>query len=132
MTNEIFVLLMAFQVKHLLADYYWQVAYMYENKGAKTGWIEPLMMHAGVHAATTLVVLGGFFMWNGVVHTAEHKFILMLAVLFDFVTHFWIDRLKATRKSKIDESQFWVNLGLDQFAHHVVGILIVLAVARLV
>ena len=123
MTTTVLILLLAFQLKHFLAYYPLQFSYMYMNKGAKTGWVTPLSHHAAVHTLLTLLILGSYAVYTG----QENELDLTIAylALFDFVTHFVIDRVKATRTSKPDESQFWINLGLDQFAHHIVGIIIV-------
>jgi len=128
MTLEIFALLIGFQIKHLLADYYWQFPYMYLNKGAKSGWIEPLTLHALVHAGITLIILSIFFMILDVSPTFEHKAIIYVASLYDFASHFIIDRWKATRGTKPDEAKFWTDLGIDQMLHHVVGIIIIYGV----
>jgi len=128
MTLDIFILLIAFQIKHLLADYYWQFPYMYLNKGAKSGWFEPLLLHAGVHAGTTSMIISVYFIWNEVTPTLEHKLLLFGVVVFDLVTHFVTDRWKATRGHSPDESIFWTDLGIDQMVHHIVGIIIVFGI----
>lgn len=128
MTLDIFALLIIFQIKHLVADYYWQFPYMYLNKGAKSGWLEPLAMHAGVHAGLTALILSGFFHYFGAEPSAINKGVIFGAVVFDFVTHFITDRWKATRGVGPDTSEFWTNLGVDQFVHHVVGIIIIFGV----
>ena len=114
---EIFVLLIAFQVKHLVADYYLQLPFMYEGKGKSTNWTLPLTSHVMIHATITFTIaiifvsIQGFSIW-----------LPFIAFSLDFTTHFIIDRWKATRRSQIDESQFWYNLGIDQMLHHLVGI----------
>jgi len=128
MTLDIFILLIAFQIKHLLADYYWQFPYMYLNKGAKHGWFEPLLMHAGVHAGMTALLVGAYFNINGITGTFEHKLLLLVIVLFDLVSHFITDRWKATRGHLPNESIFWTDLGIDQMVHHIVGIIIVFGI----
>lgn len=125
MIITLLVLLIAFQIKHLMADYYWQFPYMYLNKGAKTGWLEPLALHAGVHAGLTAMILTIWFSVISLEPTLEHKVLLFSMVVFDFITHFVTDRWKATRGRKPDESKFWTDLGIDQFVHHVVGIIII-------
>lgn len=51
------ILLIAFQIKHLIADYYLQFEYMYKNKGQVTGWFGPLKDHATIHAAGTGIIV---------------------------------------------------------------------------
>ena len=115
MTIEtIFLLLLAFQVKHFIADYPLQFPYMYENKGKLSGWVKPLRDHALVHATFT------FFMTVGFVGIS-----MALALsAFDFITHFLTDRWKAKAGGNCNESaSFWINLGIDQMIHHTVGII---------
>lgn len=122
---EVFILLIAFQIKHFLADYPLQYPYMYENKGQKTGWFSPLRDHAGIHALMTLFIAVVYFVEVSPEMLAREAFaVIALVVLFDFTTHFWIDRWKATRGVGPDKSSFWIYLGLDQMYHHLVGIAI--------
>ena len=58
--------------------------------------------------------------------------LLCVAVLLagiDGFSHFVIDRLKAHPdiggKYTVAEKQFWNNIGLDQMAHHVVGLFLI-------
>jgi len=128
MSTELLLLLVIFQIKHLVADYYLQFPYMYENKGKKafSDWFEPLTFHAGTHALITFtIVLVYYFTVQKV-----SPFVLSLAPMFDYVTHFVIDRWKATRGHHPGESMFWIELGIDQMLHHIVGILIVLAIIQ--
>jgi len=121
MTTNVLLLLLAFQIKHLIADYYLQFPYMYQNKGAKTRWFIPLFDHVAIHAIMTFAIVGSYAIYT-------HKMSIMVVpevVLFDFVTHFVTDRWKATRGVGPDTSAFWTHLGIDQMIHHVVGILIV-------
>ena len=126
MTTEVLVLLLAFQVKHLIADYYLQFPYMYENKGKPIGWLKPLIDHSLVHAGLSILIVaiyGTITLPN--VEPAYSYALIICVFLFDFVTHFITDRWKATRKGGPDTSGFWKNLGIDQMIHHTVGILIV-------
>jgi len=110
------MLLVAFQLKHLIADYYLQYPFMYENKGKATGWLIPLSMHSFTHASIVVTIAG----FAGA--TLE---LALIAALIDFGTHFAIDRWKATQPEVPDTSKFWTNLGIDQMLHHLVGIGIV-------
>jgi len=118
MATDVFVLLVLFQFKHLIADYYLQFPYMYENKGKESGWVRPLFDHAFVHTLMTFVIVA-FFVPITLLYLAP------LAAIFDFTTHFVTDRWKATRGVGPDTSKFWTNLGIDQMVHHLVGIIIV-------
>lgn len=114
----IFILLAIFQIKHFLADYLLQNKYML-NKFKLDGWILPLSAHAGIHALFTFSIIT-------VIISLQLGIIL---ALFDFVSHFIIDRIKASPnilgKFKPDQKAFWITLGLDQMAHHFVHYLII-------
>ena len=79
-------------------------------------YIAPLAVHSAVHAAGTLL-LCFLLQWP------------LWFVLLDFVSHFIIDRLKASPEIlgrwKPNSKYFWWALGLDQFAHHMVGIFMI-------
>ena len=81
----------------------------------------PLMAHCGVHFVGTFFILICFGL--GI------KFVLILSA-FDFVTHFFIDRVKASPKMlgvfKTDQREFWLCLGADQFGHHIIHYTIIL------
>ncbi len=120
-----FILLMIFQFKHLLADYYWQTPRMYLNKGQPTGWFWPLTEHAGLHALFTGMIAFGFLTYYTHFTITDIQIISVVLAAFDFGTHFLTDRWKATRGRKPDQAQFWIDLGWDQMVHHIVGIIIV-------
>jgi hypothetical protein len=140
-------LLIAFQVKHLLADYFLQTPWMLGK--FKPGWdfLGPLAAHCGVHAFATLIIF-----W---LVRADLWLALSLAAL-DFTLHFLMDRVKASPRMlgrwkpltaaemleaqqvvQAEESygvcswersnardrlrgntRFWWSLGFDQFFHH--------------
>ena len=56
MVEQIFILLLAFQVKHFLCDYPLQTQFML-GKFKDTDWVLPLSQHCFVHAAGTMLVL---------------------------------------------------------------------------
>ena len=105
------LLLVAFQIKHLLADYFLQGHYMLGK--FRPGWdfFLPLAAHAGVHGAMTL----------GIVWYFDPAFWWLAAV--DAVVHFLMDRIKAGprwlgRFSDKTKPAFWWCLGADQMIHH--------------
>lgn len=97
MVTQIFILLIVFQIKHLLADYFLQGEY-HLGKFLAKGWVRPLASHCCTHAVFTYGVAvvfllccgpgGTWFVWYGVPVAAG------LAAL-DFVLHFVMDRFKA-------------------------------------
>ncbi len=128
MNFEILILLLTFQFKHLIADYYLQFPYMYENKGKPFNWVKPLVDHSLTHAIGTFIIITLFILYKNTAITSNLAtiiFTIMMLTFFDFSTHFITDRIKATRKATPDTSQFWYNLGIDQMIHHTVGILII-------
>lgn len=116
--TEIFLLLILFQIKHFVADYPLQGAYML-GKFKREGWVLPLAAHCGVHAVFTFVIATVF---------AGVK-LAVVAAAIDFVLHFTMDRLKASPdmmgRFKPDNSKFWYALGFDQMVHHVTHYLII-------
>ena len=106
----IFILLIAFQLKHFICDYPLQNTYML-GKLRATNWVLPLAAHAAVHATATFLIAIWFSL-----HLA-----IILAIT-DFILHFTIDRLKASPnyggRFKPDQPYFWWTLGADQMAHH--------------
>ena len=124
MSPDILVLLMIFQVKHLIADFFLQFPYMYKNKGKTTGWVKPLAMHAFVHMSFTFFIVSMYCIYANVPPEIGAGIVWGL-MLFDFCTHFIIDRWKATRKGGPDTERFWYYLGIDQGLHQVVMILMV-------
>ena len=120
--EAIFIFLFAFQIKHLIIDFYLQTPYMYENKGQKTGWIEPLLLHSVYHAVGTYLLI---LVWHLYTQN-DMTFYMGYAIAgIDLVSHFIVDRWKATQPEKPDTTKFWTNLGWDQFWHHTFGLIIV-------
>jgi len=118
----IFQLLVIFQIKHFLADFPLQTEYMLGKFNAKD-WELPLFTHAAVHALMTFGIVMYFL---GNVEIAAGMMML------DLVTHFTIDRVKASPymfgKYKPDEKIFWLALGADQFLHHITHYIIIFTI----
>ena len=119
----IFALLIAYQVKHFIADFPLQREYML--KKTRPGWdfLLPLVTHCFVHALGTLFIC----LW-----LAPQIWWLSLV---DFLVHFIIDRLKSGprylgRFNNPAQSSFWVVLGLDQMAHHITHIYFVFFIVQ--
>lgn len=120
--GDIWLLLLAFQLKHWLCDYPLQRQWML-RKGAATGWARPLAAHAAVHAAGTFLI-GVAYGYS----TIAFGIIVLLSVL-DGAVHFVVDRIKAAPtlggRWKPDRPYFWWALGADQAAHHVMNYVII-------
>jgi hypothetical protein len=119
-------LLVAFQVKHFVADYPLQGRYMLGKFREDWSFVLPLLAHVGVHA------LGTFFIacWFGVAQA-------IALALFDASIHFVMDRIKASKRylgrfkpltadtapmataaQWRQNDRFWWSLGFDQGVHH--------------
>jgi hypothetical protein len=106
----------AWQIKHFLCDFPLQNKYMLGKFKPFPDFIMPLLWHCFVNACGTAILV---FMFNWPIWF----------ITLDLVSHFIIDRLKASPKIggrfKPDQSIFWHILGLDQLAHSLIGILMV-------
>jgi len=85
---DIAFLLVLFQLKHWVADYPLQNEYMLQ-KFLDVGWKRPLAAHAACHAAFTAAITVGM---------GAPPFAVVLLSIFDFSTHFLVDRFKASSK----------------------------------
>lgn len=117
LTNA-FLLLIVFQIKHFLADFPLQFPYMLRK--FRPGWdfVLPLTTHCLVHGALTLII----------VLCVDWK--LWWLAVFDFVTHFVMDRLKSGprylgRFKDSTSTGYWVAFGFDQMVHHLTHMLII-------
>lgn len=119
----LWTLLIAFLVKHFLADFPLQTAYML-GKSKRAGWAVPLLAHSTVHGALTLAIL----------LTAGAGWLAVALAAAEVATHFGIDRLKAHPDlgGRWNPSQppFWWALGADQLAHGLCYLAIVWEVTR--
>ena len=105
--------MVAFAVKHVIADFVLQTSWMATGKDAKTGWALPLLVHCAIHgvlAIAVLLVLAPRFWFLG---------------LADFALHLIIDRAKgfcvSTFNVTMDHQWFWWLIGIDQALHHLTG-----------
>lgn len=116
----IYTLLVLFQIKHFIADFPLQTYFPFMmGKFKEKDWVLPLLSHAGVHFVFTFIIA---------IYFVNFDLALFLAVT-DMITHFYIDRLKASPKLlgrwKIDEPMFWNTIGFDQMLHHLTHYLII-------
>ncbi|MCH9673582.1 MAG: DUF3307 domain-containing protein [Gammaproteobacteria bacterium] len=107
----IFILLVAFQVKHFIADFPLQREYMLRKTLPGWSFLAPLTVHCGVHAAGTLAI----------VLCVDPSKSWLAAV--DFVLHFVMDRIKASprylgRFNDLSRPAYWNCFGIDQMVHH--------------
>lgn len=106
--------------KHIIFDYFLQAIWMIRDKatyGAFGG-----LVHAGLHGLGTLAVLLFF---------TPTLFALLLG-LADAIAHYHIDYIKSNWMRKTNPSHnshaYWVAHGLDQYAHIMtyIGIVLIL------
>lgn len=106
----LFTLLVAFQIKHYLADYPLQGRYMLGKFDAGWSFFFPLMAHSVVHGLMTFCLL---------LFVAPH---LWWLALVDILAHFMMDRVKAAPhylgRWTHQEQPYWLVLGFDQMFHH--------------
>jgi hypothetical protein len=119
----IFFLLIAFQLKHFLADYPLQMNAYMQGKFNREGWVMPLLSHVAVHGFFTLLICLVFVpVWLAVVLSVA-----------DMTIHFVMDRIKASpdllgRYKDKDQPAYWNTLGLDQAVHHLTHYGIILTI----
>ena len=121
MESEALVLVILFNVKHVLGDFVLQSSNMAIGKG-KENWefVSPLSFHCLVHVILSAIVIVLFM---------DVKYLWFLPT--EFVVHFFIDRLKSGPKyggrfSMTKEPRFfWLLFGLDQFLHQCTYILFI-------
>lgn len=112
MLNQLLLVLLLFQIKHLVADFVLQSAYILNNRkvyGHPGG-----LLHVAIHLAgslASLLVIGG---------NSQTIVILLLA---EAVIHYHIDwfkdNLAAARSWTPKDAEFWYLLGFDQFLHQI-------------
>jgi hypothetical protein len=116
-------LYLCFHLKHWLCDYPLQRPWMVSGKGAQQHWALPLLAHAAVHAAGTLLIVG----------IAAPS--LWWLALIDGAIHFTVDRIKASPalggRWNPSQSAFWWALGADQAAHHLTHFGLIMAILLL-
>ncbi|HEV7376315.1 MAG TPA: hypothetical protein VGN95_16490 [Pyrinomonadaceae bacterium] len=119
--QTLFFLLAIYQLKHWLADYRFQTAYMLRKGAGGFDWILPLTAHASVHAFLTLLIVAGAAVGR-ILAGSSYPLLWVALPFFDFLIHFVVDRIKAAPslggRWQPSQPQFWRALGADQMAHH--------------
>lgn len=105
-------LIVLLQVKHLIADFMLQSAWIVRNKG--TYGHPGGMCHAVIHAVFSLPVL---------LMTPLQGIVILWFCVAEFAIHYHIDwskeRLVRRMGATPSEWRFWAMFGADQFAHQV-------------
>lgn len=106
--------ILLFTVKHYVADFLIQTAWIASGKEARQGWALPLLVHAAGHAGLTL----------GIVLAVQPRLWWLAAI--DLVVHVGIDRSKSLFGRWGDwtpqDARYWWLLGFDQLLHQVTNI----------
>jgi hypothetical protein len=117
---EFIFVLALLQIKHWYIDFVLQTNEQVAGKGIygnKVG-----ISHSLEHVIGTLVSLlvASFFI-------DIDLFLLIVAAMFDGLTHYHIDWAKMNFGNRdISTPQFWSHLGLDQMAHQIVYLILIL------
>ncbi len=116
-----FILLLAFQIKHFVADYPLQNYQMVVEKGhyGKKGGI----YHSLIHAVMTFAVLVAF---DYLVFPVEYTVMFAIAAI-EFFVHYHIDwgKMQMSKQFTPQEKGFWNWIGFDQLLHHLTYIVFV-------
>jgi Protein of unknown function (DUF3307) len=100
-------------VKHILADFVLQNAWMAHGKDQKTGWALPLLVHCLIHLAVALVLI--------LIVAPRFWFVAFI----DFAIHITVDRAKGLTSLRFgltpEHPWFWTLIGVDQALHHLTG-----------
>ena len=110
-------------VKHYMWDFYYQPPYMWKNKG--TFGHPGGLLHAGVHALSTLLII---VWWIGL----EDALFLSIC---EFVIHYAMDFTKMNLNRDMGwacntHDQFWQLTGFDQLVHQITYIAIAASVVK--
>ena len=100
-------------VKHVIADFLLQNAWMAQGKDQKKGWALPLLVHCLIHLAVAL----------GMILVVAPRF--WFVAFIDFAIHITVDRAKGLVSSRFRMTPelpwFWTLIGVDQALHHLTG-----------
>lgn len=119
--TPVLAIVAAFKLKHFLADFPFQTQFML-RKTRERDWVKPLALHCLVHAGLTFLLIN---VLSSSCFTLSSETTLLIAAklaAFDFVSHFIMDRVKASPKmlGRFNDYRlkpFWLSLGLDQLIH---------------
>ena len=128
MIEQIFLLLLIFQIKHWVCDYPLQTPFMLK-KFQREGWVFPLIYHAVVHSVSTFLIVTFYLSLSPTLTTLEVLKAGYFFMTVDFYLHAVIDRIKARPdiggRWKADNPKFWWALGGDQMLHHLTHYVII-------
>lgn len=116
--QQIFILLIVFQIKHFVADFPLQKEYMLTKADRSWSFLKPLVLHCLVHGGLTLSIT---------LYFAPH---LWWLCFIDFTIHFLMDRIKSGHKylgrfNDMSKPSYWNSVGIDQMVHHFTNYLMI-------
>ena len=122
-TFEVLLVLLAFQLKHLVCDYALQTESQVYNKGfyGRLGGF----IHAGLHAIFSVPVL---------LLLTQSAALIAILIACEFIVHYHMDWAKARAERLFgwtpQDRIYWIAFGTDQFVHQATYIIMVAAVLR--
>lgn len=118
MTSEVLTILLLLQIKHFLFDFVFQTKKHIESKGVYGNIFG--IEHSVLHGVGTLFSLFWFISLP----------VAFIFSILDTMVHYHIDWLKCNFGTKdINDKKFWIYFGLDQLAHQITYLVIVLLVS---
>jgi hypothetical protein len=123
MTAVFFALLIGFEIKHYIADYFLQPGWMLGGKGdlLKLGGYA----HAGIHAALSVIVM---------LVCATPLWLIAVLFVAEFVVHYVLDFAKIHYSVGVhvdkEPRRFWALHGIDQLTHQLTYAAMIFAILR--
>lgn len=118
LVKHIIAILLLFQLKHLIIDFFWQPEYEWRNKGTFLHWGG--IRHALKHGIASYIFLVLF-----ISAPAALLFCLIESIVHYTIDYCKINLNKAQNWKPERDPGFWYLLGIDQFLHQITYILIV-------
>ncbi len=119
--EQMLLLVTLLLVKHAVADFFLQRAFMFKDKHIYAG--RGGITHAAIHGLLTAVAVA-------ICVPVPHQLVFAVcAGLADMVIHYHIDYVKSSWNVRTQalpsETRYWYAFGLDQMAHFLTYVLIV-------
>jgi hypothetical protein len=120
----ILLLILLLQLKHCYADFVIQTYSQTVRKGIYRDLVG--LSHTLDHMISTIFVLFVFSFWYSITPV-----VILITALLEGVAHYHIDWFKVKYGCKdISSPKFWTQFGLDQLAHQITYLLIVLCLLK--
>ncbi|MGL5306620.1 MAG: DUF3307 domain-containing protein [Aeromonas veronii] len=120
--------------KHCLADFFWQTEYMLGKFKKPPHCLVPLAAHCAVHVAILFIMMVTLGLMSGEMKSMMS--VIWVVCLYEFITHYLVDITKAqwqrVYEAKHTEPRYWYAIGLDQWAHTILGLPVIFVIAAVV